>query len=132
MFNLSSHTVRGNLIPALMIQSIFLWLRANPFLLCQAWNIHTPAVAWQGSRKSSSLLSLPLQQSDLLSLLLTQLELQCLNSQSTIHMEEFYLRVQRYAGYFYHILSFSLASFVSFFSHCCWLNSFSQHSSHLS
>lgn len=41
-----------------MIQSIFLWLRANPSLLCHAWNIHTPAVAWQGSRKSFSLLLL--------------------------------------------------------------------------
>lgn len=113
MFNLSSHTVRGNLILALMIRSKFPWLRAKPSLLCQAWNIYNPAVAWRGSGKSFSLLTLPVKQSHLLFLLLTQLESQSFNSQSVIHMEEFYWRVQ--------LTTFSVScpspwSFVSFFS----------------
>lgn len=97
-----------------MIWSIFVWLRAKPSLLCQAWSIRTPAVAWQGSRKSFSLLSLPVKQSALLSLLHTQLESQPLNSQSTVHMEGFHLRGQRYGVNFYCILCFSLV--LSFFS----------------
>lgn len=54
MFNLSSHTLRENLNPVLMIRSIFLWLMAETSLPCQARDIHTPAVAWQGSRKTFS------------------------------------------------------------------------------
>lgn len=106
-------TARGDLVQTLMIQSIFAWPRAKPSLLCRPWNIHTPAVAWHDSRKSFSLLSLTVKQSDLLSLLVLLLlllllctQLESLNPQSTIHMEGFYSRLRRYAN-FYRVSCFS-------------------------
>lgn len=120
MFNLFSRTVRADLI--LMIQSIFLWLRANPSLLCQAWNIHTPAVA--GLQEEFLTAAAAFKQSDSLSLLRTVCSWN--HNLTTTHVEIFYLReiTGVSSPFFFLFLS-------DFDARCCLLSSLSQHSPNL-